>query len=137
MDQQMRILLGMAGIFVFCQFFPIVGDVHELICTLHGHDVDGICAFNIHIENCIIFSHFMLILNSSVNFVFYMTNIAQFREGVLKVNCTFFHRWIIWMYWFSVICISFRLNLIYFILYQDILRLLSFFLWSPSTHGRS
>ena len=95
MDQQMRILLGMAGIFVFCQFFPIVGDVHELICTLHGHDVGGICAFNIHIENCIIFSHFMLMLNSSVNFVFYMTNIAQFREGVLKVNCTFFHRWII------------------------------------------
>ena len=86
MDQQMKILLGMAGIFVFCQFFPIVGDFHELICTVGGHAVDGICAFNIHIENCIIFSHFMLMVNSSVNFVFYMTNIAQFREGVLKVN---------------------------------------------------
>ena len=114
MDQQMRILLGMAGIFVFCQFFPIVGDFHELICTVGGHAVDGICAFNTHIENCIIFSHFMLMVNSSVNFVFYMTNMDQFREGVLKVNWTFFY-WQTRKYWIVLYIIKAKSDLLYFI----------------------
>ena len=85
-DQQMRILLGMAVIFVFCQFFPIVGDVYELMCTIGGYSVEGICAFNTPIEICISFSHLMLMVNSSVNFIFYMTNIVKFRQDFLKVN---------------------------------------------------
>ena len=71
--------------FVFCQFFPIVGDVYELICLLEGNSTEGICESNIHIENCINFGHFMLMVNSSVNFIFYMTNIVKFREEFLKV----------------------------------------------------
>ena len=90
-DQQMRILLGMAVIFVFCQFFPIVGDLYELMCTLGGQAIDGICEFNTPIELCICFSHLMLIVNSSVNFIFYMTNIVKFRQEFTKVNQTYFH----------------------------------------------
>merc|ERR1712183_694194 len=77
--------------FVFCQFFPIVGDVHELICLLEGTTTEGICESNIHIENCINFGHFMLMVNSSVNFIFYMTNIVMFRQEFLKVFCRCFH----------------------------------------------
>ena len=87
----MRILLGMAAIFVFCQFFPIVGDLYELMCTLGGQAIDGICEFNTPIELCICFSHWMLIVNSSVNFIFYMTNIVKFRQEFTKVNQTYFH----------------------------------------------
>ena len=84
--QETRILLTMAVVFVFCQFFPIVGDFHELICTVAGYSVDGVRAYNVHIENCIHFGHFMLMVNSSVNFVFYMMNIVKFRQGFVKVN---------------------------------------------------
>ena len=83
--QQTKILLGMVVVFVFCQFFPIVGDVYELMCLLAGNNSEGICVSNVHIENSINFGHFMLMVNSSVNFVFYMTNIAKFREGFLQV----------------------------------------------------
>ena len=76
----------MVVVFIFCQFFPIVGDVYELVCLLTGNNTEGICKSNIHIENCINFGHFMLMVNSSVNFVFYMTNIAKFREGFLQVR---------------------------------------------------
>ena len=84
--QQTKILVGMVVVFIFCQFFPIVGDVYELVCLLTGNNTEGICKSNIHIENCINFGHFMLMVNSSVNFVFYMTNIAKFREGFLQVR---------------------------------------------------
>ena len=83
--QQTKILFGMVITFVFCQFFPIVGDAYELICLLEGNSTEGICESNIHIENCINFGHFMLMVNSSVNFIFYMTNIAKFRQEFLKV----------------------------------------------------
>ena len=71
--------------FVFCQFFPIVGDVYELICLHEGNSTEGICESNLHIENCINFGHFMLMVNSSVNFIFYMNNIAKFRQEFMKV----------------------------------------------------
>ena len=82
----MRILLGMAAVFVFCQFFPIVADMEELVCTVGGHAVDGICEFNSAIELCISFGHLMLIVNSSINFIFYMTNIVEFRQDFSKVK---------------------------------------------------
>ena len=57
-----------------------------MICLLAGNNVEGMCVSNVHIENSINFGHYMLMLNSSVNFVFYMTNIAKFREEFLQVN---------------------------------------------------
>ena len=85
-DREMKILMALAITFIVCQFFPIIGDVNELICTLRETSTNGVRAFNMHIENCIVFANFMLILNSSVNFAFYMTSIVEFRQGLLKVN---------------------------------------------------
>ena len=85
-NQESRVLLVMAVLFVICEFFPLVGDVYELICTLKGYSADGACPYNVYIENCIHFGHFMLTLNSSVNFIFYMMNIVKFRQGFVKVN---------------------------------------------------
>ena len=85
-NQELRVLLVMAVLFVFCEFFPIVGDFYELICTLKGYSADGACPYNVYIENCIHFGHFMLVVNSSVNFIFYMMNIVKFRQGFVKVN---------------------------------------------------
>ena len=85
-DREMKILLALAIIFVVCQFFPIIGDVYKLVGTIRGTSTNGIRAFNMHIENCIAFANFMLILNSSANFAFYMMNIVEFRQGLLKVN---------------------------------------------------
>ena len=82
----MKILLALATIFVVCQFFPIIGDVYKLVGTITGTSTNGIRAFNMHIENCIAFANFMLILNSSANFAFYMMNIVEFQQGLLKVN---------------------------------------------------
>ena len=85
----MTILLGLAIVFVVCQFLPIVGDVHTLIGTLGGYSIDGIRPFNMHIENCITVGHFMLILNSSVNFVFYMVNTDEYRQEFFRVSLTY------------------------------------------------
>ena len=85
-DREMKILMALAITFIVCQFFPIIGDVDKLIGTLRETSTNGVRAFNMHIENCIVFAHFMLILNSSVNFAFYMTSIVEFRQGLLKVN---------------------------------------------------
>ena len=88
-DREMTILLGLAIVFVVCQFLPIVGDVHTLIGTLGGYSIDGIRPFNMHIENCITVGHFMLILNSSVNFVFYMVNTDEYRQEFFRVSLTY------------------------------------------------
>ena len=86
---QTKILVGMVIVFIFCQFFPIVGDVYELMCLLRGNNNAGICESNIHIDNLISWGHLMLMVNSSVNFVFYMSNIEKFRNGFLKVKLTY------------------------------------------------
>ena len=88
-DREMTILLGLAIAFVICQFLPIVGDVHTLIGTLGGSSIDGIRPFNMHIENCITVGHFMLMLNSSVNFVFYMANTDEYRQEFFRVSLTY------------------------------------------------
>ena len=89
-DREMTILLGLAIVFVVCQFLPIVGDVHTLIGTLGGYSIDGVRPFNMHIENCITVGHFMLMVNSSVNFVFYMVNTDEYRQEFFRVNLTYF-----------------------------------------------
>ena len=86
----MKILLGLAIAFVFCQFLPIVGDVHTLIGTLGGYSIDGVRPYNMHIENIITVGHFMLMVNSSVNFFFYMANTVEYRQEFLRVSLTYF-----------------------------------------------
>ena len=81
--RQQQILKGMVAVFVFCQCFTIVADVYELICTLGD---EKMCDYNVHIENLINVAHLMLALNASVNFIFYMMNIDNFKESFVKVT---------------------------------------------------
>ena len=70
--QQLRILKGMVAVFVFCQCFTIVADLYELICTIGVREPEGTrCKSNMHIENLINVAHFLLSINSSINFIFY------------------------------------------------------------------
>ena len=74
-------------VFIFCQSFSIVAEVYEFVCIIT--DANGgatFCESNIHIENFIDVSHFMLAVNASVNFIFYMAHIPQFRETFIKVR---------------------------------------------------
>jgi len=89
--QQTKVLMGLVVTFVFCQCFTIVADVHELICVL-GNSKNYItgCPSKIgffNVNNFISWGHFMLSVNSSVNFIFYMVHIKEFREAFLKSFC--------------------------------------------------
>ena len=89
--QQLRILKGMVAVFVFCQCFTIVADVYELICTIGMSGPERTrCPYNIHIENLINIAHFMLSINSSINFIFYMININGFKTSFIKVRKKWF-----------------------------------------------
>ena len=81
-SRQQQVLKGMVAVFVFCQCFTIVADVYELICTLGAEQ----CDYNVHIENLINVAHLMLALNASVNFIFYMMNIDNFKESFIQVK---------------------------------------------------
>ena len=90
--QQTKVLMGLVVVFVFCQCFTIVADVHELICVLSSSNDDkntfhcpskmGI----VNVNNFISWGHFMLAVNSSVNFIFYMIHIKEFRDAFFKVS---------------------------------------------------
>ena len=87
--QQTKVLMGLVVAFVFCQCFTIVADVHELICVL-GNSKNYItgCPSKVgffNVNNFISWGHFMLCVNSSVNFIFYMIHIKEFRDALLKV----------------------------------------------------
>ena len=85
--------MGLVVVFVCCQCFTMVSDVFELLCTIHSlrdiqaeNDEESKCKINFtHINNLISFGHFMLAVNSTVNFVFYMIYIKDFRKAFLKV----------------------------------------------------
>ena len=81
------ILKGMVTVFVLCQCFTIGADAYELICTLGGSmSKQTLCDTNIHIENVINVAHLMLAVNSSVNFIFYMMNIDEFKTKFVTVS---------------------------------------------------
>ena len=82
----------MVTIFVLCQCFTIGADAYELICALGASmREETICTSNIHIDNVINVSHFMLAVNSSVNFIFYMMNIEGFKKEFLNVSTNHFN----------------------------------------------
>ena len=88
--QQTKVQLGLVVVFVFCQCFTIIADVYELVCTLsRSNNDDSTCPFNTaHVNDFISYGHFMLAVNSTVNFVFYMLYIREFRDAFLQVICS-------------------------------------------------
>ena len=82
--REAKILMSIVVVFVVCQSFTIVADCYEaLSCINQNADV---CLSNDHIENIIDISHFMLSVNSSVNFLLYVVHAKIFRDALIKVN---------------------------------------------------
>ena len=90
LSDQTKILTWMVLVFVFCQCFTIVADSYDMICVLALSATN--CPPNIHIDNLIQIGHFMLAVNSSVNFIFYMIHIEKFREAFIQVLLGFFKK---------------------------------------------
>ena len=86
----------------------MVGDAYGPMFRLTSNNTEGICAFNIDIEYYITFGRFLLMVNFPLNFVFYMTNIAKFREVFLRVRqyCLYSG------YWRQVITLRYLLHVI-------------------------
>ena len=82
LNDQTKILTWMVIVFVFCQCFTIIGDSYDLFCALATSNCPP---NNWYIDNLIPLGHFMLALNSSVNFIFYMIHINVFRQEFIKV----------------------------------------------------
>ena len=84
--RQTKVLMGLVVVFVLCQSFTMVTDVFELFCTLSRSQNSGSkCLIPKQVNNLISCGHFMLVVNSTVNFVFYMIYIKEFRDSFLKV----------------------------------------------------
>ena len=81
-NDQTKILTWMVIVFVFCQCFTIIADISETICEVF---FVSCVPPNIHIHNLIYMGHFMLALNSSVNFIFYILHIKAFRKQFVQV----------------------------------------------------
>ena len=69
--------------FVFCQCFTIIPDIHEFVCTISGSQ----CKDIVYSYSIIEFGHLMLAVNSSVNFLFYIIHIQLLRDEIKKVIC--------------------------------------------------
>ena len=85
LNDQTKILTWMVIVFVFCQCFTIIADIYDFIYVVFS---SSIVPSNIHIDNLICMGHFMLALNSSVNFIFYILHIKAFRKHFVQVYYT-------------------------------------------------
>ena len=85
LNDQTKILTWMVIVFVFCQCFTIIADIYDFIYVVFSSSV---VPSNIHIDNLICMGHFMLALNSSVNFIFYILHIKAFRKHFVQVHYT-------------------------------------------------
>ena len=87
--------MGLVVVFVFCQCFTIVADVYELTCALgNSNNYNTRCPVNaglLNVNNFISWGHFMLAINSSINFVFYMIHVKEFREEFIQVTPYYFN----------------------------------------------
>ena len=86
--REARILMSIVVVFVVCQSFTIVADCYEALSCIN-QDAD-VCLSNDHIENIIDVSHFMLSINSSVNFLLYVIHAQVFRDAFIKVTSTIY-----------------------------------------------
>ena len=69
-------------VFIVCQSFKIIPDLYEVIfCSQGGEE----CMSTAWIEGIIDLSHFMLTVNSSVNFFIYIIHRGQFRESIVSL----------------------------------------------------
>ena len=82
LNDQTKILTWMVIVFVFCQCFTIIPDIYDFLCVVFSFSC---VPPNLHIDNLIYMGHFMLALNSSVNFIFYILHIKAFRKQFVQV----------------------------------------------------
>ena len=73
-------------VFVICQSFTIVADVYEALHCVSQDKKYSLCYSNDHIENIIDIAHFMLSINSSINFLLYVIHDKIFRDALIKVR---------------------------------------------------
>ena len=69
-----------------CQSFTIVADIYEAVICIQQNVKQSMCTSNDHIENIIDIAHFMLSINSSINFLLYAAQDKIFRDALVKVN---------------------------------------------------
>ena len=88
-----KILISIVFVFVVCQSFTIVADIYEAVICIQQNVEQSMCISNDHIENIIDISHFMLSINSSVNFLLYAAQDEMFRNALLKVKTIWTFIW--------------------------------------------
>ena len=85
-NREAKILTSVVLVFVTCQSFTIVADVYEGIICSQQNLKHSMCISNDHIENIIDISHFMISVNSSINFLLYAYHDSIFRKTLAKVR---------------------------------------------------
>ena len=85
-NREAKILTSVVLVFVTCQSFTIVADVYEGIICSQQNLKHSMCISNDHIENIIDISHFMISVNSSINFLLYAYHDSIFRKALAKVR---------------------------------------------------
>jgi len=90
------ILVGMSALFIFCQSFKIVPDMHEMIVCNRLRTMGQNCGFSksLTITVIVYISHFLVCLNSSANFLIYYLNGEKFRKAWVEVygGCLFWKK---------------------------------------------
>ena len=89
-NREAKILTSVVLVFVTCQSFTIVADVYEGVICSQQNLKHSMCISNDHIENIIDISHFMISVNSSINFLLYAYNDSIFRKALAKVRLLHF-----------------------------------------------
>ena len=84
--KEARILISIVVVFIFCQSFTIVADAYEAFTCSYEKMRKSMCPSNPTIENIIDFSHFLLTINSSINFALYVIHDKTFKEAIVKVT---------------------------------------------------
>ena len=84
--REAKILISIVVVFVVCQSFTIVADIYEAVICIQQNVKQSMCTSNDHIENIIDIAHFMLSINSSINFLLYAAQDKIFRDALIKVN---------------------------------------------------
>ncbi|XP_059079468.1 G-protein coupled receptor daf-37-like [Tigriopus californicus] len=74
------VLFAMSTLFIICQSFKIVPDLYELIWCEPTKE----CQFNPFTSGVIRFSHLLVCINSSANFLIYLLRGQKFREAWMK-----------------------------------------------------
>ena len=90
--KEARILVSIVAVFIFCQSFTIVADAYEAFTCSFEDMSKSMCPSNPTIENIIDISHFLLTINSSINFALYVIHEKTFKEAIIKVTFLSFYK---------------------------------------------